>query len=100
MGAEDAMKLLMLIVDSECREEVEVLFKRNGVVGYTEIPNTHGVGATGVRMGSGAHPKTSSLFFTIVEPDMVVPLKNALCAYCDACERHMRMIQWAVEEVV
>jgi hypothetical protein len=25
------MKLLMIIVDTDCREEVEVLFQRNGV---------------------------------------------------------------------
>jgi len=93
------MKLLMIIVDSACREEVEVLFKRNGVTGYSEIPDAHGVGATGVRMGSSAHPKTSSLFFTIVEPEKVDPLKKALCTYCEACERHMRMVQWGVEEV-
>ncbi len=94
------MKLLMIIVDSDCREEVEVLFQRNGVTGYSEIPSAHGVGETGVRMGSGAHPKTSSIFFTVVEPDQVAPLKKALCAYCDACERQMKMIQWGVEEVV
>ena len=94
------MKLLMIIVDTECREEVEVLFQRNGVTGYSEIPNAHGIGATGVRMGSRAHPKTSSIFFTVVEPEKVQPLKKALCAYCDACERNMRMIQWGVEEVV
>ena len=94
------MKLLMIIVDSECREEVEVLFKRSGVTGYTEIPNTHGVGVTGVRMGSSAHPKTSSIFFSVVETDQVAPLKEALTTYCDACERHMRMIQWGVEEVL
>ena len=57
------------------------------------------VQVTGVRMGSGAHPRTSSLFFTIVEAEKIDPLKKALCAYCDACERHMRMVQWAVEEV-
>ena len=94
------MKLLMIIVDSACREEVEVLFQRNGVTGYSEIPGAHGVGETGIRMGSGAHPKTSSIFFTVVEPDQVEPLKKALCTYCDACERHMKMIQWGVEEVV
>ena len=94
------MKLLMIIVDSECREEVEVLFQRNGVTGYSEIPGAHGVGQTGILMCSGAHPKTSSIFFTVVEPDQVVPLKEALCSYCEACERNMRMIQWAVEEVV
>ena len=94
------MKLLMIIVDTECREELEVLLKNHGVAGYSEIPNAHGVGETGVRMGSGAHPKTSSLFFTVVEPEKVPALKEGLCAYCDACDRHMKMIQWAVEEVV
>jgi hypothetical protein len=93
------MKLLMIIVDTACREEVEVLFQRNGVTGYSEIPNAHGVGQSGVKMGSSAHPRTSSIFFTVVETDQVAPLKKALCAYCDACDKDMRMIQWGVEEV-
>ncbi len=93
------MKLLMIIVDTECREEVEVLFHRNGITGYSEIPNAHGVGESGVRMGSSAHPRTSSIFFTIVESGQVEPLKKALCSYCKACEKNMRMIQWGVEEV-
>lgn len=95
----DDMKLLMIIVDTECREEVEVLFQRNGVAGYSEIPNAHGVGESGVKMGSRAHPRTSSIFFTVVEADQVAPLKKALCAYCDACDKNMRMVQWGVEEV-
>jgi len=94
------MKLLMIIVDSDCREELEVLFKHNGVSAYTEIPNTHGVGESGVRMGSRAHPQTSSIFFTVLEADQIDPLKEKLCAYCDACDRNIRMIQWGVEEVV
>lgn len=94
------MKLLMIIVDTACREELEILLQREGVKGYTEIPNTHGVGTTGIRMGSGAHPKTSSVFFTVVEPDQVGRLKEKLCSYCEACDRHMKMIQWGVEEVV
>ena len=94
------MKLLMIIVDSECREELEVLFQRNGVTGYTEIPNAHGVGETGVRMGSGAHPKTSSIFFTVVEANQVEALKKTVCSYCDAAERQIKMIQWGVEEVL
>jgi hypothetical protein len=94
------MKLLMIIVDSECREELEVLLQRNGIRGYSEIPNAHGVGETGVRMGSGAHPNTSSIFFTVVEAEQIEPLKKTLCSYCDAGGRHMKMIQWGVEEVV
>ena len=51
-------------------------------------------------MGSSAHPRTSSIFFTVVEADQVNPLKENICAYCDACDKHMRMIQWTVEDVV
>jgi hypothetical protein len=94
------MKLLMIIVDSECREELEVLFKHHGVTGYSEIPNAHGVGESGIRMGSSAYPRTSSIFFTVVDPDKVGPLKEGLCAYCDSCDRNMKMIQWSVEEIV
>ena len=94
------MKLLMIVVDTQCREELEVLMQRMEVTGYTEIPGVHGIGATGIRMGSSAFPKTSSLFFTVIEGDKVNELKEALCSYCDACERHMKMIQWAIEEVV
>ena len=95
----DEMKLLMIIVDTECREELEVLLQRNGIAGYSEIPDAHGVGASGVRMGSRAHPKTSSIFFTVLEAGQVHPLKEALCTYCDACGHKMRMVQWGVEEV-
>ena len=93
------MKLLMIIVPTECREELEVILHRKRIAAYSEIPDAHGVGRSGIRMGSRAHPKTSSIFFTVVEPDGVEPLKEALCAYCDACGKHMRMVQWGVEEV-
>ena len=93
------MKLLMIIVDSSCREELEVLLQRNEVTGYTELAGAHGVGETGIRMGSGAHPATSSVFFTVVEEDKVPILKESICSYCDACDKHMKMIVWGVEEV-
>lgn len=94
------MKLLMIIVESHCREELEVLLQRKGITGYTEIPNTHGIGESGVRMGSRAHPETSSIFFTVVEEEQIGGLKESICSFCDAAERKMHMIQWAVEEVV
>ncbi len=90
------MKLLMIVVDSPCREELEALFKRVGVTGYTEIPEVHGVGKSGVRMGSGAFPATSSLFFTIIEADKIQILKDAMKSYCGTYERHMRMVQVAI----
>ncbi|MEE4273450.1 MAG: PG0541 family transporter-associated protein [Thermoanaerobaculales bacterium] len=94
------MKLLMIIVESHCREELEVLLQRKGITGYTEIPGAHGVGASGVRMGSRAHPDTSSIFFTVVDEEQIGDLKESICSFCDAAEKKMHMIQWAVEEVV
>ena len=93
------MKLLMIIVESHCREELEILLQRKGISGYTEIPGSHGIGASGVRMGSSAHPETSSIFFTVVEEDQIASLKETICSFCDAADRKMKMIQWGVEEV-
>ena len=94
------MKLLMIIVDTDCREELEVLLHRNDVVAYSEIPNAHGVGQSGVRMGSRAHPRTSSIFFTVIDEHRVAELKETICSYCEACAKNMKMIQWGVEEIV
>ena len=94
------MKLLMIIVESHCREELEILLQRKGVTGYTEIPDAHGIGASGVRMGSRAHPETSSIFFTVVEDDHADDLKTTVRSFCNAAEKKMHLIQWKVEEVV
>ena len=93
------MKLLMIIVDSECKEELEVLLSRRKV-GYTEIPGAHGVGTSGVRMGSRAFPKTSSLFFSVLADDSVSDLRDEITSYCEACERRMKMFVWTAEEIV
>ena len=94
------MKLLMIIVESAYKEELEVLLNRNKVVGYTEIPQVHGFGKSGVKMGSRAFPKTSSLFFTVIPADQVQVLRDDIEAYCEACMQRMRMIVWGVEEIV
>ncbi len=90
----------MIIVDSRCKEEVEVLLSRNHVGGYTEIPGTHGIGSSGVRMGSSAHPQTSSVFFTVVPAERLAPLREEILSYCEACAKTMKMVVWGVEEMV
>jgi hypothetical protein len=94
------MKLLMIIVDSAHKEELEVLLNRHEVVGYTEIPQVHGVGETGNRMGSRAFPKTSSILFTVLPADKVEVLMADIRTYCEACMKKLKMIVWGVEEVV
>ena len=94
------MKLLMIIVESAYKEELEVLLNRRKVVGYTEIPQVHGVGESGVRMGSRAFPDTSSIIFTVMPSDQVEALTEDIHNYCEACMKRMKMIVWGVEQII
>jgi len=94
------MKLLMIIVESVHTVELEVLLNKHDIVGYTEIPQVHGSGTTGQRMGSRAFPKTSSVIFTVIPADVVKPLVDDIERYCEACMKQMKMIVWSVEQVI
>lgn len=93
-------KLLMIILSSEHAEQLEVLLQRNRVEGYTMIPGAHGVGRSGARMGSGAYPKTSTLFFTVLPADAIDPLMEDIQSHCEECMQSMRMMVWGIEKVV
>ena len=94
------MKLLMVIVDDDKKEELEVVLRRSGVTGYTELRHASGVGTTGPRLGSAAFPKTSAVIFTFVEDDAAPRLAQELRSYCSECGERVRMVTWGVEEVV
>jgi len=94
------MKLLMIIVESEYKETLEVLLNKHDILGYTEIPSVHGTGATGVRMGSRAFPKTSSILFTVVPEQVLDELMGNIKQYCEGCAQHMKMIVWGVEQML
>jgi len=94
------MKLLMIIVESVYKVELEVLLTKHEITGYTEIPQVFGSGTTGQRMGSGAFPKTSSVIFTVIPAEVVKPLVTDIERYCEACMKHMKMIVWSVEQVI
>lgn len=94
------MKLLMIIVDGDRKEELEAFLNRAGVVGYTEIPRTVGVGSTGLRLGSRAFPKTSAVIFTVIAADALDALVTDIKEYCQGCGERLKMIVWGVEEVV
>jgi hypothetical protein len=93
------VKLLMILVDEERREEIEVVLQRAGVAGYSEIPHVLGSGTTGPRLGSGPFPKTSALIFSIVADDAVAPLAASLRARCHDCGERFKLVTWGVEEV-
>lgn len=94
------MKMLMIIVESSCKEELEVLLNKNEVVGYTEIPQVHGLGETGLRLGSRAFPKTSSIVFTVVPKEKMDKVFEDIRCYCDHCLRDMKIIVWSVDQIL
>jgi nitrogen regulatory protein PII len=63
------MKLLMIVVDSNHKKDVEKILEDHEVPGYTELPNVLGKGQTGRKAGSRAFPGSSALYFTAVEGD-------------------------------
>lgn len=90
----------MFIVDAARKEELEVLLRRSGVAGYTEIPNASGFGTTGERFGSAAFPKTSAVVLTFVEDEDVPRIATELKAYCAECGERVRMVAWGAEQVI
>ncbi|HQR46065.1 MAG TPA: hypothetical protein PLB02_06565 [Thermoanaerobaculia bacterium] len=90
------MKLLMVIVEESCKEQVEVILGRAGVRGFTEIPGVAGIGATGPRLGSAAFPKTSAVILTLLEDGEVTRVGDAIRAGCPASGR-AHLITWTAE---
>lgn len=94
------MRMLMIVVDDGKKEELEVLLRRSGVEGWTEIPGAHGMGTTGPRLGSAAFPKTSAVLFTILADEKARALAAEIKSYCAECGERLRIASWAVEELL
>ena len=94
------MKLLMILVDDEKKEELEILLERSGVAGYTEIPRAVGSGESGPRLGSRAFPKTTAILFTMLEAEALKKLVHEIETHCRECGERVKMIAWGVESVL
>jgi hypothetical protein len=92
--------MLMIVVDSARREELEVVLEQAGVVGYTEIPQAAGRGTTGPRLGSRAFPRTSAVIFSVLSAEELSGLSRKVREYCTSCGEHLKMVAWDVEEVM
>lgn len=93
------MRMMLIVVDSSAREEVEVLLRRSGVSGYTELAPGVGWGATGLRLGSGAFPDTTSVLFTVLDSAAEERVRVALAGFEEGAARRVRGYAWSVEEV-
>ncbi len=94
------MRMLMIVVDDGKKEELEVLLRKAGVGGWTEIAGASGMGTTGPRLGSAAYPKTSAVLFTILEDAKARALVEEIRAYCAECVERLKIASWPVEELL
>lgn len=91
------MEMLVVFAKAELREEVELLLIKQGVHGFTEIADTHGLGTSGIRMGSAAHPKTSVILMSVVETALRIRITEILKDYIRECNCHVSCVYWPVE---
>jgi hypothetical protein len=82
------MKLLLVLVASDCLPEVQRLIEEHDVHAYTEVPNILGAGRSGRHLGTRAFPGTSSMLLTILPAAEAERLSQALVAHCAAAGNH------------
>ena len=81
------MRLLLIVVDSNHKDDVEEILDAQAIQGYSEVPTVLGKGATGRKMGSRAFPGSSTLYFTAINPDQCESLCGAFKALRDEAGR-------------
>jgi len=92
-------RLMLIVVDSAIRDEVEVVLRKAGVHGCTEVAASAGWGETGPRLGSGAFPGRSTVLMTALDRAAEERVRVALAGYEEAGNRRVRAYAWDVEEV-
>ena len=91
------MKMLMIVIDEDKREELEVFLARSGVEAFTEVSHASGVGASGPRMGSRAFPRTSAVVFTVLDQGALDSVRAGVEEFCATCGERLKMFAWDVE---
>ena len=93
------MKMLMIIVDEEKKEELQVFLEHSGVHGYTELSHAAGMGERGPRLGSRAFPKTSAVVFSVLDEAALDRLVAGVDEFCETCGEKLRMVAWDAEVI-
>jgi hypothetical protein len=91
--------MMLLVVGAEARNEVEVLLRKAGAHGFTELGPATGWGETGPRLGSGAFPGTSTVLFTVLDAEAETQVRAALAGFEESGAGRVRAYAWPVEEV-
>jgi len=91
--------MMLIVLETSAKEEVEVLLRKAGASGYTELAPAVGWGETGLRLGSGAFPETTAVLFTVLDAAAEERVRVALAGFEEGATRRVRAYAWTVEEV-
>jgi hypothetical protein len=96
------MKMLMVLVPSDCLADVQEVLDRHEIHAYTEFPNVLGSGKSGRKLGTRAFPGTSSLLLAVVPEIEANRLIAAVRGYAEvaACREEIRMFTVPAEAVI
>lgn len=96
------MKLVMVLVPSECLPEVQKVIEAHDIHAYTEVPSVLGSGRTGRKLGTRAFPGTSSMILVIVKSEESAKVLDALRDYAAAseCSEGIRAFSVPAESVL
>ncbi len=96
------MKMLMVLVPSDCLAEMQAVIEKHEIHAYTEIPNVLGTGRSGRKLGTRAHPGTTSLLVAVVKQEEADRLVAAVKDYsvCAQCCEEIRVFAVPAEVVI
>jgi hypothetical protein len=92
------LKLLLVVVPRELRDEVEAALEAAAGAGFTEIPGVYGEGSTGPRFGSRQAPGVSDLVLAALSEEKLPATREALAAIGARHGRPLRAFVLPVEE--
>ncbi len=93
------MKLVVLVVPREARDDAEAALESVGAYGFTEVPSVHGEGSTGPRFGSRVAPGVSDLIFVALEDARIGLVRTALASVEKRLGRKLHAFLLPAEEI-
>ncbi len=93
------MKLLVLVVPREARDDVEAVLEQAGAAGFTELPGVYGEGSSGPRFGSRIAPGVSDLIFVAIAEEKLAPVREAVRLVESKLDRRLHVFMLPIEEV-
>lgn len=96
------MEMVMLVSSATLQEEVEALFNKLQITGYTHIPTVHGSGkGGGTRLESEVWPGMNIMYFLAIDSEKYAQLKEWVLEYRKQKPREgLKMFQLAMKEMI